>query len=76
MTVDESMAKAAAEIAKQVEHALEAGEMLLRDKGATEDEVAAFMVEHRSQMQQWADETLGEIRRSMSDWSAPSVKLQ
>jgi hypothetical protein len=76
ISFDEAMKRTAAEIAKHVENVLVSGELMLRDHGATEEEVATFLAWKREEMDTWATETLAEIRRGLSDFDAPSAKLQ
>jgi hypothetical protein len=76
MTLDEAIAKAAASLDKYLADELERNEIMIADHGGTADEVAAF-IEHRKKiMELWKAETLAEIRRGLSDFDAPSTRLQ
>lgn len=76
MTVDEAVAKTEASLDKQIAEALERDEVLIVDHGGTDVEVSAFLAHRKDEFDAWKAETLSEIRRGLSDFDAPSVKLQ
>ena len=59
-----------------VEHSLETTADLLRDHGATDEEVEAQLTIQRAELAAWRVQAEAEARRWFSDMSAPSVKLQ
>jgi hypothetical protein len=76
MTLDEAIAKAAASIDKYLADEIERNELMIADHGGTPEEVIVF-IEHRKKiMKAWKAETLAEMRRGLSDFDAPSTRLQ
>lgn len=72
----EAMARTAASLDRQIADALNQSELLLLDQGATEDEIVTFRAAYLAESQEWKAETLAEIIRGLSDWAAPTGKLQ
>jgi len=73
---EEAMARTAASLDRQIADALDQSELVLLDRGATADEIAAFRAEYLAESQEWRDEALAEIIRGLSDRNAPTGKLQ
>ncbi|HEV2901530.1 MAG TPA: hypothetical protein VGX71_27560 [Pseudaminobacter sp.] len=70
------MAQTEASLDKYLADEIERNELIIADHGGTPEEVIVF-IEHRKKiMEAWKAETLAEIRRGLSDWDAPSGKLQ
>jgi hypothetical protein len=76
MTFEQMMEKTAASFDTHIARGLEHAELLLRDHGATDSEVEIFMAEQRAVLEAQKAEAIAEIRRGLSDWDAPSGKLQ
>ncbi|MGR9156039.1 hypothetical protein [Rhizobium leguminosarum] len=72
----EAVARTSASLDRQIADALDQSELLLLDQGATADEIASFRAEYTVKSQEWKAEALAEIIRGLSDWDAPTPKLQ
>ncbi|KZS55266.1 hypothetical protein [Rhizobium anhuiense] len=76
ISFEEVIAWTAASLDRQIADALDQSELILLDQGATADEIASFRAEYTVQSQEWKAEALAEIIRGLSDWDAPTPKLQ
>ncbi|MGR9204112.1 hypothetical protein ACU8OG_09245 [Rhizobium leguminosarum] len=76
ISFEEAMERTSASLDRQIEEAISHDELLLADKGATEDEIAAHVAIRREEAIKWKAEALAEIIRGLSDWDAPTPKLQ
>ncbi|WP_049735574.1 hypothetical protein [Rhizobium ecuadorense] len=76
ISFEEAMARTAASLDRQIADALDQSELLLLDQGATADEIASFRTGYLAEAQEWKAEALAEIIRGLSDWNAPTGKLQ
>lgn len=76
ISFEEAMTRTAASLDRQIETAIEHDELLLADKGATEDEIAAHMAIRRQEAAGWKAECLAEIRRGLTHFDAPSTRIQ
>ncbi|WP_434712844.1 hypothetical protein NMA58_07550 [Rhizobium sp. YTUHZ045] len=72
----EAVARTSASLDRQIADALDQSELVLLDQGATADEIASFRAEYLAESQVWRAEALAEIIRGLSDWDAPTGKLQ
>jgi len=72
----EAVARTSASLDRQIADVLDQSELVLLDQGATPDEIASFRAEYTVQSQEWKAEALAEIIRGLSDWDAPTSKLQ
>ena len=62
MTVDEAFEKAAAKIDALLAQNLSEAEIMLRDHGATEEELADFLARTQRDVAVWRTEKLAELR--------------
>ncbi|MBY5458052.1 hypothetical protein U8P80_03005 [Rhizobium beringeri] len=76
MTLDDLIARTAASLERQIEKAISHDELLLADKGASEDEIAAHVAIRREEGASWKSKCLSEIRRGLTQLDAPSARLQ
>jgi hypothetical protein len=76
MTLEEAMAKSAMSIDTQIAGEIERNEIMLADNGSNEDEIAEFIATRKEELGRWKAETLAEIRRGLSDFDAPTGKVQ
>ncbi|TBD68315.1 hypothetical protein ELH16_08615 [Rhizobium ruizarguesonis] len=76
ISFEEAMARTAASLDRQIEEAISHDELLLADKGASEDEIAAHVAIRRKEGASWKSKCLSEIRRGLTQLDAPSARLQ
>ncbi|MBY5530532.1 hypothetical protein [Rhizobium leguminosarum] len=76
ISFEEAMERTSASLDRQIEEAISHDELLLADKGATEDEIAAHVAIRREEAIKWKAEVIAEIGRGLMDWDAPTGKLQ
>ncbi len=72
----EAVARTSMSFDQQIANALDQSALVLADRGATATELAAFQAEYKIELEEWKVASLGEIIRGLSDWDAPSGKLQ
>lgn len=72
----EAMARTEQSFDRQIANALDQSELILVDHGATADEIASFQADYMAELEEWKAEALAEIIRGLSDWDAPTGKLQ
>ena len=62
MTIDQAFEKAAAKIDALLEKNLSESEIMLRDRGATEEEIEDFLARTKRDLAAWRTEKLAELR--------------
>ena len=72
MTHTDAMAQAAKAIDRLLAESLERTEIMLRDHGGTDEEVATVMQSQREELSAWREAELAKVARWVSDPAAPS----
>jgi hypothetical protein len=62
MTLAQCIAKAEAALADQVDEAKAATEFFLQRRGATDEEISAFMELHVAELAEWKAKVLADVR--------------
>lgn len=66
-----NIAQAAARLDFEISEELERNEIMLLDRGATQDEAAAFIKSREGELALWKRQVLAELERTLSVWLSP-----